>query len=1779
MHRGFFDTDTLRAVVSRLCSGRRIFSRFLLPALLLIPASASAFFSTDYQQNNGPLQCQQSWPVNCNEGGGGNAACGGWNIQKNLAEAENLPGGPGYSTCSTGVRLALPDGQKTQGQPVGAMFPGKVIFAQSGKSRDGRDYGGTVVIELDLRDGSPQCFLRYMFLDRRDLPEVGHMVTSGQRIGSIASDDMSKSRTWWNDNWPGMAPQVKIDIGCDEALANLPQFMPNEPFSGGGPQDSNSCPLTKMRFPTPPLLYLVNTDDGKKGGGAGNRTCIVGASEKDARQEFTPAKKQDNSEQLLGGNPEYVPQVKPRGVIKRKKTPVYALFKETDTRENLYGANKNASAAPQLFREHKSYAAATALGCKGMTELFKGKNGSSITPAQVRRLLTHCTNQFVLGRGANTQIYEQQSSYLNSRSEAPLAEHQVERLTSEEKAQYQQALTESTSGGKVDLGKLYSKAGNIIAQTEWVDQCQPMHLEPVLAESYSVRELLHKSWQELMIEWPQENEVPPVNITPQYPNTRLNSYTQYPYERINDPVNPFSPRHIFAETERERYSNYGVQCAATPVDIILGSYPISKADRSAEHQQTYDSRDADFHSCVKCRIEVNETKEACFADPWSFSNAGGCGDFLSPSMGKELCASFDLGPHTTNPETGQPADSAAFKNYLNKLEDQNGLVRGWLHAIATQESSCRWNAVGPSTSSGQAQGMFQFMFPQSWGDRFNPWLAAKGAAERFGNTAKAKNCSLKDMVVEYNCGPACANPNNTETTNYANSISGMLGGTTNGCSSGGSATPSPNPGNVLTNLEDQEGNSSGLGYFNKDSCSEGYTGWVKNSSQSDGNCAPFSAPVPDTVTPDTTNWGCTRTWGVNGAPISPSDSMHQACVRLDADGYSNSKWCGNTLCREVNGAIKRLHMGLDHVTSVGGGGSVGKPVYAAGNGIVYKRASDGYIVEIDHSGFCMYSEDTPACSKRYAGAKGSRTVVSWYIHMGPRVLPEITEGIEVKRCQQIGTVGSMNAPETGDLHFELHDPTNDFTAGNTYASYAYPPVDPDQRYHIYPGDKSCGGGLEDRDGQYGSRGICEYKLPVNIVGKEDLTPPTYLSDENFQFPTVTMPDPPSPKRGDKFELDVPGMVYDGAWRSCTSLSGADRTTCETLNAEHNYAEPTPGPSSTEWINPAPCAPTPNEGQDFGPRILNGAPDFHGGIDLAEGEGTAILAAADGEVMEIGTSTGGCGPYVIIKHSNGKYAWYLHNWYDSSGGFNCGLQPGDQVVQGQVIGAKGYSGGNCSFGSHLHFAVSDSNVFSDSVSIDPMPLIPASIHGNPACPSIQQAQCGQIVRGLSVGGGVAGSGKRLCVKKPCSVQYDKADVISQCAWGAEEGGCGSYGDYSQRPGDCCFNITAPVPSLNMLKTRPGFNNEAKTPGWSPSNPDIRDQFIPGGWDGQRVQAEGGNVPESNSNRGAPEAYTFYEHFRDHRPYMRWWDTGAESGHLLQERALAEDDQGKYDTLVGVGVEKNNCGIGGWGNPAQLDGNTSWLELKLYQARTQNQYGMRCVGRYERLFKSKADEDYVLQLAGGVYDTFYHGSSSATSSAVNWPLGWRGYTSEPQGAYRFPYYKNIGEYDASAKVIYGLDNALPGDIIVWDEDVVGNTRLPHVAYVMQVDNRAYRTAMSAAEASEGAGDTTYRPSIQGDDRNRVFKGPRFFDKPERGEPIDSITVVEYNHGRYPDACGMTNWAGVGPERTLYKEKLPSNLVNAATNLGANTSCANPDLASCIEEKWGNVKVYRPREVVRQ
>lgn len=98
---------------------------------------------------------------------------------------------------------------------------------------------------------------------------------------------------------------------------------------------------------------------------------------------------------------------------------------------------------------------------------------------------------------------------------------------------------------------------------------------------------------------------------------------------------------------------------------------------------------------------------------------------------------------------------------------------------------------------------------------------------------------------------------------------------------------------------------------------------------------------------------------------------------------------------------------------------------------------------------------------------------------------------------------------------------------------------------------------------------------------------------------------------------------------------------------------------------------------FGYRTLFGQTKFHGGVDIANGVGTDIVAADGGIVTFSGWNSGGYGYLIIIDHQNGYKTYYAH----------CSkllVSVGDKVHKGQHIAEMGNTGR--SYGSHLHFEV-------------------------------------------------------------------------------------------------------------------------------------------------------------------------------------------------------------------------------------------------------------------------------------------------------------------------------------------------------------------------------------------------------------------------------------------------------------------------------------------------------------
>ena len=100
--------------------------------------------------------------------------------------------------------------------------------------------------------------------------------------------------------------------------------------------------------------------------------------------------------------------------------------------------------------------------------------------------------------------------------------------------------------------------------------------------------------------------------------------------------------------------------------------------------------------------------------------------------------------------------------------------------------------------------------------------------------------------------------------------------------------------------------------------------------------------------------------------------------------------------------------------------------------------------------------------------------------------------------------------------------------------------------------------------------------------------------------------------------------------------------------------------------------------------------LHSGIDWAAPRGTPIMAAGSGVVEKIGTR-GGYGKSITLRHANGYETTYNH-----MSGYAKGLDKGERVRQGQLIGYIGSTG--LSTGSHLHFEVLVNDRFVDPMKI-------------------------------------------------------------------------------------------------------------------------------------------------------------------------------------------------------------------------------------------------------------------------------------------------------------------------------------------------------------------------------------------------------------------------------------------------------------------------------------------------
>jgi peptidoglycan LD-endopeptidase LytH len=118
---------------------------------------------------------------------------------------------------------------------------------------------------------------------------------------------------------------------------------------------------------------------------------------------------------------------------------------------------------------------------------------------------------------------------------------------------------------------------------------------------------------------------------------------------------------------------------------------------------------------------------------------------------------------------------------------------------------------------------------------------------------------------------------------------------------------------------------------------------------------------------------------------------------------------------------------------------------------------------------------------------------------------------------------------------------------------------------------------------------------------------------------------------------------------------------------------------------------------------------HDAIDIMAGEGTPVIAAADGTIEKLFFSKGGGGITVYERSPDQKWMYY----YAHLSTYAPGLHEGQQVKRGQVIALVGHTGDASAAGPHLHFAINTMGPgerWWQGTPINPYPLLAAKKAG-------------------------------------------------------------------------------------------------------------------------------------------------------------------------------------------------------------------------------------------------------------------------------------------------------------------------------------------------------------------------------------------------------------------------------------------------------------------------------------
>lgn len=112
---------------------------------------------------------------------------------------------------------------------------------------------------------------------------------------------------------------------------------------------------------------------------------------------------------------------------------------------------------------------------------------------------------------------------------------------------------------------------------------------------------------------------------------------------------------------------------------------------------------------------------------------------------------------------------------------------------------------------------------------------------------------------------------------------------------------------------------------------------------------------------------------------------------------------------------------------------------------------------------------------------------------------------------------------------------------------------------------------------------------------------------------------------------------------------------------------------------------------------------HDAIDIMAPEGTPVVAAAPGTIERLFFSQGGGGITIYVRSDDRLWSYY----YAHLQRYAPGLEEGQRVERGQVIGYVGHTGNASPEGPHLHFAINrmaPEDDWHSGEAVNPYPLL-------------------------------------------------------------------------------------------------------------------------------------------------------------------------------------------------------------------------------------------------------------------------------------------------------------------------------------------------------------------------------------------------------------------------------------------------------------------------------------------